>query len=245
MKLKANGIVIKENSFGESNRVITILTAEYGVIRAFVHGASSLKNRNITATSLLSYSSFSLTQTNDTYRVDEASSNEIFFSLRSDIEKVSLAQYFCELFAFFAPAEADATEYLRLILNSLSFLAKGSKDIRLIKAVTELYLLKLCGYMPDITSCAECGVTDGKFSFNLREGVILCNDCSGNSGISLSGGALTAMRYILFAPFEKIYSFSVSQATLNEIAFVIEKFLLLEADRDFKTLSFYNSIKSF
>ncbi len=243
MKLNTRGIVIRVSPYGESNRLITILTSDLGVIKAFVFGAAGIKNKNNTATSLLSYSNFSLTKTGDTYRVDEASAIEIFYGLRSDIVLSSLAQYFCELFSCFAPEEADANDYLRLILNSLALLCKNEKDIRLIKFVTELYIMKLCGYMPEVSSCAECGEDSGPMYFNSDEGLLMCENCAVNRSIRLSVSSIDAMRYVLSVPFESIYSFTVPNESLMELSKATEQFVLIRAERRFKTLDFFHSVQ--
>lgn len=245
MKLNARGIVLKVNPYGESNRVITILTEELGIIRAFVHGASSVKSKNNTSTSLLSYANFTLSSKKDAYTVDEASAIEIFYELRRDIERSSLAQYFCEIFAFFAPAEAEAKEYLRLILNALALLTKGEKELSLIKAVTELYLMKLSGYMPEISGCAECGTVEGEFFFDVENGVIICDNCHIGSGKKISQSVMSAMRFILFSEFNRIFSFTLGNDALNELNSFSEEFLLSTAERGFKTLDFFNTIKSY
>lgn len=68
-----------------------------------------------------------------------------FFGLRSDVEKLSLAVYLAQLCAQVAPAEEEAGEFLRLILNSLYLLEKDKRPQRLVKAVFELRLLAMGG----------------------------------------------------------------------------------------------------
>ncbi len=242
MKLNTKGIVIRVSPYGESNRLVTLLTSDLGVIKAFVFGAAGIKNKNNTATSLLSYSNLSLTKTGDTYRIDEASAIEIFYGLRSDITFSSLAQYFCELFYCFAPADTEANDYLRLILNSLALMCKEKKDIRLIKSVTELYLMKLCGYMPEVSSCADCGESEGSMYLDCNEGLLMCENCAVDRAVRLSQSSVDAMRYILSVPFENIYSFSVSSESLTELSKAVERFTLSRAERSFKTLDFFHSL---
>ena len=56
---KTKGLVIKEQTVGESDRLVTLLTADYGLVNAFVRGAKQLKNRLAASTSLFAYSEFS------------------------------------------------------------------------------------------------------------------------------------------------------------------------------------------
>ena len=58
MKFTTKGLVIREQTIGESDRLVTLLTADYGLVRAFVRGAKQMKNRLASSTSLFAYSEF-------------------------------------------------------------------------------------------------------------------------------------------------------------------------------------------
>ena len=73
--------------------------------------------------------------------INDAHPIEVFFDLRGDLERLSLAQYFCELAGFFAPEAAPAGDFLRLILNALHFLTRRTRPLPLLKAVVEMRLL--------------------------------------------------------------------------------------------------------
>ena len=163
MRLTTDALIIRENNnIGEADRCVTARTRELGLVRASARGAQNMKNRNASATQLLSYSRLTLFKGREKYIIDEAEPLRIFFDLRADIEKLALAQYFCELAGVLAPSEEPAEEFLRLLLTALHLLGAGKRDPRLIKAVTELRLLALAGYMPDLTACRACGGTDGQ-----------------------------------------------------------------------------------
>ena len=86
MTFSTEGIIIKEQTVGESDRLVTILTRNEGVIRAFARKAKSLKDNKNSATGLLCYSRLSIYKGREKYIIDSASPIEVFFGLRSDIE---------------------------------------------------------------------------------------------------------------------------------------------------------------
>lgn len=92
----------------------------------------------------------------------------MFYELRLDIEKLALAQYFCELMINIVPEGAETVPYLRLILNSLYFVANGKRPMPLIKAVFELRLLSLAGFMPNLVCCDKCKIYESKIMYFLR-----------------------------------------------------------------------------
>lgn len=121
MGVNVKGLILKEQNIGENDKLVTVLTDNLGVLRAFVRGAKKLSSKKQSATGLLCYSKLSLYKTKDSYIIEEAESIESFFGLRNDIEKLSLAQYFCDIAFELSPKEDDATDFLRVVLNSLYF----------------------------------------------------------------------------------------------------------------------------
>ena len=207
-KIRTDGLVIREKHTGESDRIITILTRDAGVLRAFATGARKLTGRSMSATQLLCFSNFVLTHSRDTYRVAEAEPVEVFFDLRTDIEKLSLAQYFCELCALLAPVEDQSEEYLRLILNSLKFLADDRLPKAQIKSVFELYILSLSGYMPDLVQCVKCGEEKALW-FDMLGGHVYCKQHAPPGAIPLDAGVDVYKRQVFMpAGLEKVLSYA-------------------------------------
>ncbi len=241
MLIKMNALVIKEQTVGESDKLLTLLTAEEGIIKAFVRRAKNLKNSNSSATSLLSYSRLSIYKGRDKYIIDDATPIEIFFGLRTDISSLSLAQYFCELAVILVQDHSDSTEYLRLILNSISFLCKGEKDPLMIKAITELRLLSSCGFMPNVVACSDCACYENE-EWHFIRGQIYCKDCvSKNYGFNQS--VLTAIRYIVYSDFKKIYSFNLNgRDNILKLCKISEEYCLETIGRVPMTLDFFKTV---
>ena len=131
MRTNTDGLILKEQNIGEKDKLVTVLTRHNGLVRAFVRGAKSFKNRKNSATGMFCYSKLSLYKTKDAYIIEEAEPVETFFGLREDLEKIALAQYFSELVMMLVQEDEPAEEYLRLILNSLHFLAKDKMPLSL------------------------------------------------------------------------------------------------------------------
>lgn len=241
IKITAPGLVIREQSVGESDRLITVLTARYGLVRAFSRGAKKTKSKKLAATALLAYSDFTFVKTRDAYSVEEALVKEVFFELRNDVEKTSLAQYFCELANEFCEEEFESEEILRLFLNALWLLKGDKKTPAFIKAVTELRLMTLSGYMPALVGCDTCGAYESEYMyFSPEKGKLYCKDCSPSGDIHcLSASVVQAMRYVSLSDFEKIFSFNLNDESLTSFCKICEHYLLNKTQRKFKTLDFY------
>lgn len=246
MRLTTEALIIRENNnIGEADRFVTALTRELGVVRASARGARNLKSRNASATQLLSYSRLSLYKGREKYIIDDAQPIQVFFDLRSDLEKLALAQYFCELAGLLAPQDEPAEDILRLMLNALHLLGSGRREPRQVKAVLELRLLAHAGFMPDLTACSVCGGYDGApMWFHLQGGVLTCRRCAEKQPpdtAPVGGNVLAAMRHILYSPLDKAFSFSMTADGLKALANASEAFLLTQLGRGFHTLDFYHT----
>lgn len=246
MRFKTKGLILKQQNIGERDKLVWILSESHGIIRAFARGAKNIKSPKCAGTGLLSYSSLSVFEGRDSYSVDEAVALEQFTGLHKDIEKLSLAQYFCELCLSLCPTGQEASEQLRLALNSLYMLSTGKRPALQIKVCFEMRLMSLSGYMPDLVMCAECGRYESpEMIFVPQSGKLYCADCAGQRGIAgvrLPIASVTALRHTVYADFEKLFSFELKEELLNPLSLASERYLAHMTQRDYPTLQFYKSI---
>jgi DNA repair protein RecO (recombination protein O) len=235
--------VIKEEQIGDYDRLVTLLTAEQGVLRAFATGARRVKSKKISSTALFAYSSFSLTEKKGTYRITEAEPIEIFFNLRQNIVRMALASYFCSVINFLAPKEEDAKDLLRLTLNSFYLISKGDVDERLIKAIFEYRIITESGYMADLSACANCGA-DADEGFLSMGGDFYCRDCgTTQSGLyPVNKSIFKALNYIAESDISNLFSFKLSRENVENLNLITEKYLEYQSEHQFKTLDFYKSL---
>ncbi len=242
MIIRAKGIVIREQIISDYDRLVTVLTDTNGVIKAFVNGGRSIKNKNTASTGLLCYSDFSINKTKkDVYRIQEATSIEAFFSLREDLLSLSLAQYFAEIIFELAPREEKSDDFLRLILNSIYLIVNKKRDLKIIKAAFELRLLCLAGYMPNLIACQNCAAFESEFMFfRAANGDLFCQNClPDGKSIKTPIGVVTAMRHICYCETKKLFNFALSNEGLDKLNYITESYLKIATNRRFKTLDFY------
>ncbi len=243
MQQKIKGLIIREQTIGESDRLVTLLTGDLGLVRAFVRRAKNIKNANQSATTLFVYGEFSLYRGRDAYVIDAAKPIEVFFDLRCDIERLALAQYFAQLTYYLGAEEQPAPETLRLVLNALHLLCKGEKNPKIIKAAVEMRMLTLGGYMPNILACYRCGAYESDpMYFDVQEGCIYCKDCCRNNALLAPLGVMTAVRHICLADLVKVFSFNLKEENIALLADICEKYTLSRVDGKLTTLDFYKSL---
>ncbi|MBR7071682.1 MAG: DNA repair protein RecO [Clostridia bacterium] len=243
MHIATEGLVLREQDIGDNDRLITILSRDLGVIRAYASGVKSIKSKRDSGTCLLSFSSFMLHKKNDHYRVNEAVCKHFFMEAGNDLFVLSIAQYFCELAELLCPKESPADTFLRLMLNSLYFLTEGKRDLFQIKAITELRICTVSGYCPDLIGCSSCGAFEKNLMyFNPNDGSLLCQDCSERNGFQLNRTVLSAMRHIIYSEFNRLYAFEIPSEDSKYLSEITERYLLYQTEHHFKTLDFFHSL---
>lgn len=246
MTFKTKGLILKEQSVGERDKLITVLTEERGTLRAFVRGGKAVKSKKGAVTGKFCYAALTLTETKDSFVVDEAAPIELFFKLRESIDKLALAEYFLELGFAFSPEAENAKDNLKVILNSLYFLCNDTYKPKQLKAITELRLLTLAGYAPNLVACEHCGAFEtGTMYFDMQEGLLYCENCApATAPFCLPLGIVNAMRHIVFSENKGLYAFQMDEGLLDELSYITETYLLRKTERKFKTLDFYNSVQA-
>ena len=129
------GLVLKETRYKESDRILTILTPELGVISASAQSSLRLKNKLFSACGLFCYSEFVLLPGRNMYTIREAEVRNVFHGISSTIEGMSLAMYLAEMAVALSPTGEEAAKELRLLLNCLYMISEGKTDLRVVKAV--------------------------------------------------------------------------------------------------------------
>lgn len=242
MNLSLNGIVLKSTEYGKNSRMLTLLTGKSGRVNVIARGCVSLKSQIHAPATLFAYSSMEIVKNTDKYYLNSAEIKELFYPLHNDIYKLSLAQYFAEVTLTVAQTDSEEEELLRLILNSLFILCK-SEDYDFIKAVFEIKLAQILGYMPDIEGCATCGKV-GEGYIGIDDGCLYCKACRPNvRAVFLNESALKALEHIYMSDVSKIFSFKITGESYNQLINFGEKYLIAQTDIRVKSLDFYKSLQ--
>lgn len=248
MHIVTKGIVLRETNYKEADKILTVLTAEGGKRTVKARSCRRKGSTLAAAAQLLTYSDMTLFEYRDYYTLNESSTIALFRHMREDLEKLALGSYFAEVVEAVAEEGRPEPELLSLLLNSLYALDALDHPLPLVKAAFELRFLCVAGFAPLADACVVCGVPDPEKPFlNLSEGVLHCAACRNEVGdgisMPLSGGALAALRHIVYGDPKRLFSFRVDEESLRLLSDAAEAFLLTQLERGFKTLDFYKQIR--
>ena len=240
-----SGLVLRETKYKENDRILAILTPDRGVVSAIAKGSLRLKSKLFSACGLFCYSEFQVLPGRNLYTVKEAQVKTVFHSLSASIESMALAMYLGEVAMMLSPSDAESENVLRLLLNSLYMIEKGSIPLRQIKAVYELRVACQCGFMPQLVMCSGCGRYEGPgFYLDPEDGRLLCHECAIRAGqnSNLDEAALKAVRHICLADDKKIFSFRISEKSGRILSAIAERYLLYRLGSAPKSYDFLKTV---
>ncbi len=250
-----HGLVVGVVEVAERDRLVTILTAERGLITAYVNGARSLKNRYLATTQQFCYGRYTIGERSGRFVVQDVELEETFYDLRMAIDRAALASYICEVVSYTGTEQPDV-ELLRLVLNTLYAVANGMFPMRHIKSAFEFRVATLLGFMPDAEGCAVCGNITEECILHIPQGNLICQECrntlaerrahdeyEGRESVALlTTGVIDAIRYITQAPLNRIFSFKLDDDDERLLSRAAEDYLLWHVDRSFSSLAFYKQM---
>lgn len=247
MHLTTTGLVLREVRYKEADRILTVLTADQGKLTVKARGALRKGSRIGAASQPLCYSEFTMFGNRGRWTADEGVSLEQFLGLREDIAQLALGAYFAELLDTVCPEDVPVPRTLSLALNALYALSHGIYGAEHVKAVFELQLLCLEGFLPEVEACGVCGkVAVDEPMFSPVSGLVHCRDCGSvvpGGSVPLDREALDAMRYIAAAEPKKAFSFVIPEESEMRLGKACESFVRQQLDRNFYSLDYWKSVK--
>lgn len=256
-RITVHGICVRETQAGEYDKLITLVTQEMGKVTVTAKAVKSLKSRHMVACQPFCYSTFVLKKSKKFWYIEESEVIDCFFGLRSDLERLSLAAYVCDVLCDVTVEGASEEGAIRLCLNTLYAIANRTEiSLSLIKAAFELRISAECGFCPELSACDVCGCEAvGDIYLDVMNGRLLCPECKpraekeeelieGTARLYyiISKDVLSAMRYIISCPQKKLFAFSIDSDGLYLLGRVCEGYLINHLEHSFSTLDFYKSV---
>ena len=91
--------------------------------------------------------------------------------------------------------------------------------------------------MKESTGCTKCHKKEKLHFFSALHHGMLCVECGRNVGaVSVLESTLYTMQYIVATPLEKLYTFTVSEAVLQQLKKCMKRFLKIHIEHEMKAL---------
>ena len=245
MYLTIQGLVLRVTDYNDNDSLLTVLSRDHGKLTVKARGLRRKKSPLVGPCQLLAFSEFTLFEYKSMYTIQEANCIELFQGLRKNLDLLSLGTYFAQVSDVVSQEDWPSPELLSLTLNCFHGLTKLDLPPIQVKAVFELRVACIAGYMPELSGCYRCGCMYPD-RFDIRLGRLECGNCrdteSGGIRFPVTPGILDAMRYICNCENRRLFSFQSGAQTMEQLAQITESYLLTQLERGFTTLDFYKSL---
>jgi DNA repair protein RecO (recombination protein O) len=150
----ATGINLKAMPMGENDRLMTILTCEYGLIRAIAPGARKTKSSLGGRTSLFVVNQLFLAKGRSLDKITQAETVTSYAGLAADLDKLAASQYLAEIVLAQALSDVSQTalfQTLNIYLERIEMSDNGNRVTILIHLCQGIFqLLILGGIAPQV-----------------------------------------------------------------------------------------------
>ena len=221
MKESIEGIVISETSYGETSKIINILTKN-GIVGCMAKGAKTLKSNLRSVTTKLTYGNFIINKKDD--KLSLLISVDIIDNLneiKKDIIKTSYAMYLLELSEQVIKQSKNNRIYEILIESLVKINEKF--DPLVITNILELKYLEYLGVLPILDSCSICGSKTSIATLCGNRGGYICKNCLTNEKI-VNEKTIKLIRMFYYVDIKKIDKLELSNEIKNEINEFLENY---------------------
>ena len=187
-KYKTTGIVLKGSSLKENDRLVTVLTAQRGLIRAVAPGAKKYKSQLRGRTELFVINEFLVISGRSLDKIIQADTIYTYPGLSRDLGKLASAQYLAELAIALATDEQPQPELYELLNEHLRRVERSilGESVYPYLAQAVFHLVAIAGLTPQIF---ECCLTQKAIKPDLTSS-------SWRVGFSFGGGGIIDLRAV-------------------------------------------------
>jgi DNA repair protein RecO (recombination protein O) len=242
-------IVLRSWVFGESDKVVSFLTSEFGKVTGIAKGAKRSRRRFVNT-----LESFSLVQ----LRFQDRPHGGLAFihacdlirphkKLTTSMEKIAHASYMVEVTDALTGEREENRALFEHLRDGLIWLDE-SVPCGSFLAFFELKLLRLAGYQPGLEACRRCGCPriengPGRWRFSARDGGLLCAGCCAlrKETVPLSSEAIDALVEMQKVAAFPTYQQTSSASALREGHSVLLQFIQFQTSRELKSIPFLDA----
>jgi len=205
---KTEAVVLRSFRLGEADRVLHLYTLDRGRVGAVAKGVRKTTSRFGARLEPLSHVALMLHQgSGELQTVTGVDLVRPHSAAREDYYRLSVGLIGAEaMLRLFTEQEANERAFTALtrfldVLDSSPHAAAARPVLDPLALSFQLKLLWLSGYLPHLTSCAECGGDAGLVGYSPRAGGAVCAACAGRTeALGLSPEGIRGSEALLASP---------------------------------------------
>jgi len=235
--LHTEALVLRAVDFGESDRIVHLLTPAAGRLPAIAKGARRSRRRFPGTLDLMNRLAVQIERRRPAAlaRLEGARLLHTYERVRTDSVRFALGCYLLELLDRLAPeggAPRDLARLYRFAVEALELIDRERPEARL-RTLLELRALAALGLQPELLRCVRCGKPIERdaaaIPFSIAEGGPVCAACAAaaplGAALPVHLGTLRALDRALAFSLGQLGRIALAGAALDEAARLITRFL--------------------
>ncbi len=222
LKLKVDAITLGSFPFGESHKVITLMTKKHGIVKGVAHGVRKPTSKFGSSMELFNTVELVLqnSKNNELYSIREYSVIQSRHELRSNPLFTGFLFYLAELINELykiAPHHKEIFRTVNVFLDNF----KKNNFYTIFRALT-IKLLFETGFIGEAGRCSECEKNAQEFYITQTPGFFYCHDCmKSNTTDKISAGSMKIISKLESAGIDEINRIKINAEQRKELDIVV------------------------
>ena len=223
---RSEAVVLRSLRYGEADRILHLYTADHGRIGAIAKGVRKTTSRFGARLEPLSHAELMLHHgAGELHTITGVELIHSHRAAREDSYRLNVGLIGAEaMLRLYGEPEANERAFAALtrFLDALDEIPALPERPALdpLGLSFQLKLLWLSGYLPHVTSCVECGETDGLLGFSARAGGAVCRAHAG-AALRLSAEGLEGIERLLTSPLADAHGAGLSERARRDALAVV------------------------
>jgi DNA repair protein RecO (recombination protein O) len=255
---QTQGIIIKQTKLGESDKIVTIYTAEFGKLKAVAKGACRPGSKLGGNVEPLTYSLMFLARGRNLDIITQSQTINGFLLLKSDLWRMACGFYILDLLDSFTVEGSENRLLFDLLLDVLVQLGESNSNETVLRYF-ELHLLHYLGFRPQLRRCVDCdsALKPVVNFFSPAKGGILCPRCTPEEHcryeqteatsltplLPVSVGALKVLRLWQSCDYATARRVKVKPELSHELEQVLQQYIRCILQRELKSLTWLKELR--
>jgi DNA repair protein RecO (recombination protein O) len=226
---KTEAVVLRSFRLGEADRVLHLYTLDRGRVGAVAKGVRRTKSRFGGRLEPLSHVELLLHQgSGELQTVTGVDLVRSHHEAREDPYRLNVGLVGLEaMLRLFTEQEANPrafralTRFLDLLDEQPAARTSARAALDPLALSFQLKLLWLSGYLPHVTSCAECGAENGLVGYSARAGGAVCLRCRDDTTLALGPDSLGGIETLLRRPLAEAHAAGLSPRAARDALAVV------------------------
>lgn len=250
---RTHAVILRRRDFRDADRILTVFTPNYGKLELIAKGIRKTTSRKAGHLELFNHSALMIAQGRTWDLITEVAGVESYTNIRTDLDKISQANYISELIDCFSESGDENLpiwELLVLTLQELDALVisqDGRQDARMLQHWFEIQLLSLAGFQPQLFECLNCDETLEPVTnyIHLAEGGVLCPNCAhGRRDVeAIEADVLKVLRFIQSRPWAAVRQVAIRPHIMRQVDSLLYRYLLTILERQLKSVDFMRRLQ--